>query len=465
VTYENKWLTNKKTYSMQIILLSGGSGTRLWPLSNDARSKQFLRLLEKDGSGERESMIQRVMRQIKESGIDAEITIATGVSQKDSVISQLGNGVNIVTEPCRRDTFPAICLACEFLKLERNCNPDEVVIVMPCDPYTETGYFGSVRQMADAVADSAADMMLMGIAPTYPSSKYGYIVPKAQCTMHKAQSVVPVERFTEKPDVETAGQLLSLGALWNGGVFAFKLGYLTSISERYVSGNTYQEIYDRYGDFPKISFDYEVAEKAGNIGMVKYDGEWKDLGTWNTLTDELNNHEYGNVITDGTGENTHIFNELDIPLLCMGTKGLVIAASPDGIIVTEKGKSENIKEYAQKLKSRPMYEERRWGTYKVIDYVEFPDGFCSLTKQLTLNSGKSISYQCHSFRDEVWTFISGEGIIVLDGERHPVKRGDVINIPKGQFHALKAITSLTFIEVQSGSNLIEEDIERFPYDW
>ena len=112
-----------------------------------------------------------------------------------------------------------------------------------------------------------------------------------------------------------------------------------------------------------------------------------------------------------------------------------------------------------------MYEERRWGEYKVIDNIEFPDGFCALTKQLTLRAGCSISYQKHTFRDEVWTFIDGEGEIVLDGERKPVKRGDLITIPRRMLHALHATTPLTFIEVQQGSNLIEDDIERFKYDW
>lgn len=446
---------------MQIILLSGGSGTRLWPLSNDARSKQFLRLLDAEGSCQRESMVQRVMRQLKESGIDADVTIATSASQKDSVIAQLGNTVSIVTEPCRRDTFPAICLACEYLSKNKKCTHDEVVIVMPCDPYTELGYFESIKQMAEGVADSVADMIVMGIAPTYPSSKYGYVVPDKNLS----DNIHSVKRFTEKPDVPTAEKLISEGAQWNGGVFAFKLGYLTKISERYVKGQNFQEIYDRYNEFPKISFDYEVAEKAENVGMVEYHGQWKDLGTWNTLTDELQTKEYGNVITDGSGDNTHVFNELSIPLLCLGTKDLVIAASPDGIIVTEKSKSENIKEYAQKLKHRPMYEERRWGTYKVIDYAEFPDGYCALTKQLTLNPGCSISYQRHQCRTEVWTFIDGEGEIILDGNRRPVKRGETVIIPKGMLHALRATTSLTFIEVQSGSNLVEEDIERFDWTW
>lgn len=446
---------------MQIILLSGGSGTRLWPLSNDTRSKQFLRVLDVEGSDRRESMVQRVHRQLLESGIKSELTVATSASQKDSVIAQLGNAVNIVTEPCRRDTFPAICLACEYLAKEKGCSADEVVVVMPCDPYTESDYIDCIKQMAQAISDSIADMVVIGITPNYPSSKYGYVVPGKSLK----DGVLSVNRFTEKPNVVTAERLIAEGAQWNGGVFAFKLGYLTDIAERYVNGNSFSDIYNHYNDFPKISFDYEVAEKAENVGMVEYHGKWEDLGTWNTLTDELRWHEYGNVITDGTGENTHVFNELNIPLLCLGTRDLVVAASPDGILVSEKCKSENIKEYAQKLKSRPMYEERRWGTYKVIDYVKFTDGYCALTKQLTLNPGCSISYQRHSCRNEVWTFIDGEGEILIDGNRRKIARGETVTILKGTLHALRATTALIFIEVQSGSNLVEEDIERFEWEW
>ncbi len=446
---------------MQIILLSGGSGTRLWPLSNVTRSKQFLRVLDVEGSDERESMIQRVMRQLLQSGIEAEITVATSSSQKDSVLAQLGDHVNIVTEPCRRDTFPAICLACEFLAKAVNCPKDEVVVVMPCDAYTENGYFDCIKQMAEAIEANMAELVVMGITPTYPSSKYGYILPNKKLS----DKLVSVIEFKEKPDVATAKNLIAQGALWNGGVFAFRLSYLIAISEKYISATTFNDISNHFNDFPKISFDYEVAEKAANVGMVQYNGSWKDLGTWNTLTDELKNHEYGKVITDGTGNNTHIINELTIPLLCIGTNDLVVAASPDGIIVSEKSKSENVKEYAQKLNQRPMFEERRWGTYKVIDYVEFQDGFCALTKQLTLTPGCNISYQQHKYRDEVWTFIDGCGELVINGIRKKVSRGDTIIIRKGDWHGLKAISRLTFIEVQSGSNLIEEDIKRQDFKW
>ena len=406
-------------------------------------------------------MVQRVVRQIKEAKLDAPITIATSITQQDSIISQLGNEINIVTEPSRRDTFPAICLASEYLSKEKKCTSDEVVIVMPCDPYTEAGYFNTIAKMSKCVEDNIADLMLMGITPTYPSSKYGYIVPDRVIS----PDAFSVNRFTEKPTIEDAKNLISEGALWNGGVFAFKLGYMTAIAERYVKLDSFADIRDNYSAFPKISFDYEVAEKAESVGVIPFTGNWRDLGTWNALTDELNHNTYGNVTTDGSSNNTHIINELDIPLMCVGTSDLIIVASPDGILVSEKERSENIKDFANKLKRRPMYEERRWGTYKVIDFVEYPDGFSALTKHLTLNPGSSISYQEHSYRDEVWTFIVGEGEVVLDGHRKQVNRGTTIYIPKGMRHALRALTSLSFIEVQSGSNLVESDIVRYPFVW
>lgn len=447
---------------MKIILLSGGSGKRLWPLSNDARSKQFLRLLTAP-DGSKESMIQRVVRQIKSAGLTDDIVIATGLNQKDSIENQLGDAISVVTEPCRRDTFPAIMLACAYLSAQ-GTEADEPVIVMPCDSYTESGYFTAIAKMAVAVRNGVADMVLMGIEPTYPSAKYGYIVPDFSYRKTGVSDVMPVKRFTEKPDVPTAEELIAEGALWNGGVFAFRLGYLMDIIKTVRPHSDFTTLRNDYANLPKISFDYAVVEKATSVGVVPYSGQWKDLGTWNTLTDELESHSFGNVYEDSTEDN-YIINELELPIVCIGTKGLVIAASPDGILVSERKQSENLKHLVDGIGKRPMYEERRWGEYKVIDNIEFPDGFCALTKQLTLHAGRSISYQKHSFRDEVWTFIDGEGEIVLDGERKPVKRGDVITIPRRMLHALHATTHLTFIEVQQGSNLIEDDIERFKYDW
>lgn len=444
---------------MKIILLSGGSGKRLWPLSNDARSKQFLRLLTRP-DGEPESMIQRVVRQIRNAGLTDEIVVATGANQKDAIESQLGGSLSVVTEPCRRDTFPAIVLACSYLA-SKGTPADEPVIVMPCDSYTGAEYFNVIGKMAHAVGDGVADLVLMGVRPTYPSAKYGYIVPAKKV---EADGALPVKRFTEKPDVPTAEKLISEGALWNGGVFAFRLGYLNDIAARLMPGMDFAALRKNYDKLPKISFDYEVVEKATSVAVMPYDGQWKDLGTWNTLTDEINQPFHGNVVVEDCG-GSYVINELEIPVVAIGAKNMVIAASPDGILVSERAKSENLKHLVDGLGRRPMYEERRWGEYKVIDYIEFRDGNCALTKQLTLRPGCSLSYQRHNFRSEVWTFINGEGEIVLDGERRTVKAGDIFNIAVGELHALRATTPLTFIEVQQGTNLVEDDIERFDYEW
>lgn len=433
---------------MQIILLSGGSGTRLWPLSNDARSKQFLKLLPKDGSSERESMIQRVIRQLRSSDLDARITVATGASQRDSVIAQIGDSVDIVTEPSRRDTFPAICLACEYLAKTRGCEADEIVVVMPCDPYTDDGYFAAIGRMAKAIGNGFADMMVMGIEPTYPSSKFGYIVPVLQS---RDDEPVRVQRFTEKPDTVLAKSLIAEGALWNGGVFAFRLGYLTAIADKHACYDSFSDYFANYNRFPKISFDYEVAEKADSIGVVRFDGEWKDLGTWNALTDELTVTRYGDVTTDGTDVNTHIFNELSIPLICLGTQDLVIAASRDGILVAEKSKSESIKDLASGVKTHPMFEERSWGSFSIIDREDFPDGSTSITRRVEIKSGSEFEITDYPNHDKAWTILQGDGEVTINGVWRMIRRGDVVTIPYDHHCSLKAITPLIFIEVSTMS--------------
>lgn len=446
---------------MQITLLSGGSGKRLWPLSNNARSKQFLPLLQSP-SGDVESMVQRVVRQINESRLSGQITIATNSTQKDIIINQLGEEVDIVTEPERRDTFPAIALAAGYLSMAKKCPDDEVVVIMPCDPYTETGYFDVIADMVKAVENNAADLVLMGITPTNPSTKFGYVVPVPE---DKGKEILRVKRFTEKPDAARAEALLAEGAVWNGGVFAFRLGYMVNILKKYITAATFEELHSRYGELPKISFDYEVAEKAESVAALPFNGKWKDLGTWNSLTEELSSNAIGNVIIGDQAENTHVINELGTPIFCNGVKDVVVACSPDGILVCGKEVSENIKNHVDSLSPRPMYEERRWGSYRVLDSTTYSDGYNSLTKVLQLKSGRFISYQTHNHREEMWTIVDGEGIVVLDGVLRNVSRGDVVAIKKGQKHAIKALSDLQIVEVQMGDRLVEEDIIRYDWEW
>lgn len=204
---------------MNIILLSGGSGKRLWPLSNDVRSKQFIKLF-KNEKGEYESMVQRVYRQITKVDPEAKVTIATSKSQASAIKNQLGENVSICVEPCRRDTFPAIALAANYLHDVLDVKEDEPVVVCPVDPYVEDTYYEAVKELAELAQAGNAGLTLMGIEPTYPSEKYGYIIPK------DGDNVSAVKEFKEKPDTETAKKYLAQNALWNAGIFAFKLGYL-----------------------------------------------------------------------------------------------------------------------------------------------------------------------------------------------------------------------------------------------
>lgn len=407
-------------------------------------------------------MVQRVVRQINESRLSGKITIATNSTQRDIIINQLGENVDIVTEPERKDTFPAIALASGYLAMEKKCSNDEVVVIMPCDPYTETEYFDVIADMVTAVENNAADLVLMGITPTHPSTKFGYVVPEPE---DRGKEILRVKRFTEKPDVARAEELLSENAFWNGGVFAFRLGYMVNILEKYITTNSFKELRSRYCEFPKISFDYEVAEKAQSVAVLPFNGKWKDLGTWNSLTEELSSSAIGNSVLGEQCENTHVINELGTPIFCNGVKDVVVACSPDGILVCGKEHSENIKNHVDKLSPRPMYEERRWGSYRVLDSTTYSDGYKSLTKVLQLKSGRFISYQIHNNREEMWTIVDGEGIVVIDGQRRNVSRGDVVAIKKGQKHAIKALSDLQIVEVQMGDHLVEEDIIRFDWEW
>ncbi len=448
---------------MKIVLLSGGSGRRLWPLSNDIRSKQFLKVL-KNEENEYESMLQRICRQIqcagKKQGIQTDITIATGRTQVDSIKSQLGDTVDIVVEPERRDTFPAILLSAAYLYYKKAVPLSETVIVLPVDPYTDLGYFESLEEMDLQVQKGISDIVLMGIKPTYPSAKYGYIL----LSEHNENGLT-VEGFIEKPSEQKSASLIQEGALWNAGVFAFSLKYIMDVAKQYIQVSSFEELQNSYGLLPKISFDYEVTEKSKSISVVQYDGVWKDLGTWNTLTEEIGEEFIGPVMEGEGCQNTHVVNELDIPIVALGLKNIVVAASPDGILISDKEKSSFIKPYVDDIEKRPMYEERRWGEYKVLDYTRYDDGKHALTKRIMIKAGSSISYQSHKIRDEIWTIIDGTGDFVLDGHIRNVHKGDVMYILKGQKHAIYATTKLQFIEVQIGEELSEDDKTEYEWVW
>lgn len=454
---------------MKIILLSGGSGTRLWPLSNEARSKQFLKILKND-KGNHQSMVQRVYGQLKKAGHE-DILVATNVNQADSIRTQIGQDIGIVIEPERRNTWPAIALAAAYLYFKEACGRDDVAVVLPIDPYAEDRYFELLNHLEAVIDNGFADIALMGVKPTFPTAKYGYIIPDPDheiqmAVKNETGSARAVQYFKEKPSVEEASDLINhKGALWNCGVFAFKVGYLMDRLTENIDFSSYEDILNSYDQLKKISFDYEVVEKAEKVAVVKYDGVWEDLGTWNTLCDHVTETTTGNVVLSDTSKNTHVINELDIPTVVIGIEEAVVVATHDGILVSDKKESSYIKEYLGDKALRPMVEKRPWGKYYVLEHSEHEDGSCCITKKLTVKAGKNISYQYHQKRSEVWTIVEGTGIFVLNDTLQVAKPGSVFKIDVGDKHAMRAVEDLTMIEVQIGTELIEEDIVRIEKNW
>ncbi|EFM09147.1 Mannose-1-phosphate guanylyltransferase [Paenibacillus curdlanolyticus YK9] len=457
---------------MHVILLSGGSGKRLWPLSNDARSKQFLKLFRND-AGEHESMVQRVWGQLSQAGLGHQAYIATGRAQVEVIQSQLGEEPAIIVEPERRDTFPAIALSAACLYAVHGVPLDAVVAVLPVDPFVGDHFFAKVMELEEALLSSNADIGLLGVSPAYPSAKYGYIVPIADTPVDAIggknnDPSLPyrlVSHFEEKPDEERALQLMEQQALWNCGVFAFRLGYMVQELEARGLPTDYDRLLEQYQQLRKISFDYEVVEKAERVIVLPYAGDWKDLGTWNTLTEEMSSSLIGHAIKCDESLNTHVVNELDLPVIVLGVSNAVIAVSPDGILVADKAASPRIKEVMQHREYRPMYEERRWGRYRVLDYTKHPECGEVLTKRIRISAGRNLSYQYHTQRREVWTVIAGQGEMVLDGSLHTIAAGDVVIVPPLMKHSIRATAELEIIEVQTGTELTEEDIVRLALDW
>ena len=438
---------------MNLILLSGGSGKRLWPLSNDIRSKQFIKIFRRD-DGTYESMLQRVYGQLKRVDPDANVTIATSKSQVSSIINQIGDGAGISVEPCRRDTFPAIALAAAFLHDIQKTDRDEAVVVCPIDPFVEDEYFRALKSLYDLAQAGTANLVLMGIAPTYPSEKYGYIMPAEE--IGRDPSVYRVSSFKEKPDAATAAGYIEKGALWNGGVFAFRLGYMLDKAEELLGTADYDWLYEHYGSLQKISFDYAVAEKENSIAVMRFEGDWKDLGTWNTLTESMEEEAIGEAIFNETCSNVHVINELDVPILCMGLSDLIISASPEGILVSDKEQSSYIKPFVDRMDAPVRFADKSWGSFRVIDADDD-----SLTIKVTLNPGHRMNYHSHDHRDEVWTVISGTGRTIVDGMEQPVRPGDVITMEAGCKHTVLADTELKLIEVQLGREISVHDKHKF----
>lgn len=407
---------------------------------------------------ERCSMIQRVWEQLQESGMTEHTVITAGEEQTELIRSQI-KGAQIAMEPARRDTFAAVLLSCAYLHSCAGASLEDYAAVMPVDPYTEGSYFETVKQLETVMQKSEADVGLMGVVPTYPAVKYGYILPGEQ-----KDGYCSVKGFAEKPDEERAQKLMKEGALWNCGVFCVQIGKILEHAEKYGVPRDYEGLYRAYEQLPKISFDYEVLEKARNLAVIEFRGFWKDLGTWDAMAEQMSTDTIGNVVLDETCENTQVINELAAPVAVMGTRNLVVVASQDGILVADKNETARVKELTKDLFARPMFEERRWGTLETLDDTETPQ-LSTLTRKIRIYDGMTSSYHYHKNRDEIWTVLNGTGELILEGNKIPLSQGKAVCIRKNQRHAVKAFKDFEYIEIHVGTSVGNEDINRITFHW
>ncbi|NQX58256.1 sugar phosphate nucleotidyltransferase [Paenibacillus qinlingensis] len=446
---------------MRIVLLCGGSGKRLWPLSNEIRSKVFLKLL-KSTHGVRESMIERICRQLDEVGLLQSTCIVTHHSQVEITRTYVGEHIPIISEPHKRGTYAAIALAVTYLHERMLVDSDETICILPVDTYADSAFFQLLHRLPDILSRSKADLALLGTNPTMPSDQFGYIV---SLLPGGKEEYARIHHFIEKPNERAALQLIEKNALWNCGVFAFRLGFMLKYLKDKVEPDQVDMWLDKYEQLANNSFDREVVEPNPNAVVVRYEGLWQDVGTWKALTPHCEQNVIGSGRISDDSMNTHLINELPYPIEVIGVPDLIVAASSDGILIAHKEKAHLIKERLAQTTQFPMQVEKRWGSYQIMNYWKDEHGAESIIKMVKIVQGNLTSYHQHENRQESLTILSGIGEVLMGDKLYRLVAGDVILIPAGIRHGIKAVTNLEFMEVLLGKELSQEDITRYSQTW
>jgi mannose-1-phosphate guanylyltransferase len=444
---------------MKILLLSGGAGRRLWPLSNKVRSKQFLQLLStKDNK--RESMLQRMCRQLDEANLLSLTSIITSQNQEELIRNQLGSEISIVCEPRPKGTFSAIALAIAYLNSKHEEGLEEAVCVMPVDAFVDQSFFQLIKKIPDILKHSHSELIHIGVHPKFPSDQFGYIVPE---TTNINKEYYPIRSFIEKPVRTKAVELIKNNALWNCGVYGFPMKFMLEVMREKGLPFQFDPFLATYQNLPKLSFDVAVAEHCKRSIVMPFQGHWQDIGTWSAFSEQLISPIWGPGELCKDSVNTHIINELPQPVHVIGISDSMIVAGPDGILVADKSKSSEIK---GKIKDEcPRYAEKRWGSYKILEVTSKADTLQSITLVVNVLPNKNCSYHYHQHKKEIWTIISGSGKVILNNKIQFIKAGDVLQIQRGVKHAVKAVTPLKYVQVQIGDKVSERDITRITYSW
>lgn len=455
---------------MKLIILAGGSGTRLFPLSRSCYPKQFLKI-----AGQK-SLLQQTVERFTGIVKSEDILIVTNkdyIFHVQADLTEIGaEAAHVITEPVARNTAPAIALAIAYCKDKMDCAEDECLFVSPADHViSPIEDFQKVVEAAEAICKNSDNIVTLGVNPTKPETGYGYIHAEAEMVGEGFK----VESFKEKPNLATAEQYLAQGGYyWNAGMFAFSVQTMEKAlknlaSDVYaISSLGYEQALDRFADMPNISIDYAVAEKSKNIVVVPMGTvNWNDVGSFDAI-DEILPTKNGNVISGDVittdSQNNMILGSNRL-VSTIGVDNLIVVDTPDVLLISGKGKSQDVKKVVEKLKSQKRKEisenvtmYRPWGSYTILAEG---DGF--KVKKITVNPGAKLSLQMHYHRSEHWTVISGTGKLTLDDKVVIFKENESTYIPIAVKHRLENPGSipLSIIEVQNGRYLGEDDIVRF----
>ena len=412
---------------MKIVLLSGGKGKRLWPLSTDNVPKQFVPIFN-DAS----SMLKRTYDSILENYGMNNIYIATGNGYKDEELNEIKGFKNFIFEPAYIGTFGAILNIAVYLREIENVSKDEIISVVPIDHDVDKNFYKILADAKKTIENEKSDICLVGIKPTFPSTQYGYII----------NSNNRVLSFKEKPDIEFAAKLIVDNAFWNSGIVNFRLEKILQIAKQYLNYSSYDEFLNKYTLLPHKSFDTEVLEKESNLLVISSDARWSDLGTWDRLSSKIS-------IPDDY--NTNVINFENKEIVNEGLENAIVVNTRDGIKLMKKNINNNI--------------FRQWGYYEVLNIFDRDPIYIKI-KKLTIIDNKNISYQYHNHRAEELFVLKGIGEVIIDGEYSKIKSGDIIKVDRKVKHSIKALKTLEIVEVQYGDEKIEEeDIARIEYDW